>query len=104
MKVAVANPIKVTDASTAGGFRVAGRRLVTTYLTSVLSLEDEYISCFDVDEVNQKICLVHATLLYFWDIEKCILISTVCRILYFINKAMQRDRFYLIMAKNYYFL
>ncbi|ORZ36377.1 WD40-repeat-containing domain protein [Catenaria anguillulae PL171] len=70
-------PIKVPDASTKGGqYRIAGRRLVTTFLNSVLVL-DTQISCFDLHMFSGKYALCTGKLIHIYSVARGAITATL---------------------------
>ncbi|KAI9168516.1 hypothetical protein H9P43_007889 [Blastocladiella emersonii ATCC 22665] len=66
---AAASAIKVEDASTKGGFRIAGRRLVSCYLHSCLAL-DSLIACFDIHVGTARVALCTGRIIHMWSTDR----------------------------------
>ncbi|KAL7753403.1 hypothetical protein RI367_001178 [Sorochytrium milnesiophthora] len=62
------SPIKVQDASTAGGYRVAGRRIISTYLHQSLAFEGA-ITCIDVHAATGLMAICIGRLIHIWSRE-----------------------------------
>ncbi|KAI9142036.1 WD40-repeat-containing domain protein [Paraphysoderma sedebokerense] len=72
----MADPIRVEDASTVGGYRYAGRRLVNAYLHQCLTL-DTRISAFDIFVPGRTLATCCGKLIHIWDLDRLTVTTTL---------------------------
>ncbi|KAJ1515821.1 hypothetical protein HMI55_003313, partial [Coelomomyces lativittatus] len=70
--------LRVQDASLAGGYRVAGRKLIRVYLETCFRFEETTpLSCFDVHDVASLVCFCTGKGAHLWSFSKRQWICTV---------------------------
>ncbi|KAJ1500759.1 hypothetical protein HMI56_003636 [Coelomomyces lativittatus] len=63
--------LRVQDASLAGGYRVAGRKLIRVYLETCFRFEETTpLSCFDVHDVASLVCFCTGKGAHLWSFSK----------------------------------